>query len=86
MPTPAEKIAEAIGALLPPEMAESVRRNVTAVAEDVLARAGVVTREEFEVQRALLRRTREELESLRERLAALETSEKKSGQPPGGGA
>jgi len=86
MPTPAEKIAEAVNALLPPEMAESVRRNVAAVAEDVLARAGVVTREEFEVQRALLRRTREELESLRERLAALETSEKKSGQPPGGGA
>lgn len=86
MSTPAEKIAEAISALLPPEMAEGVRRNVAAVAEDVLARAGVVTREEFEVQRTLLRRTREELESLRERLAALEISEKKNGQPPGGGA
>jgi len=47
-------------------------QNFRAVLQAGLSRLDLVTREEFEVQSAVLRRTREKLEALEARLAALE--------------
>lgn len=47
-------------------------QNFRAVLHAGLSRLELVTREEFDVQAAVLRRTREKLEALEARLAALE--------------
>ena len=65
-------------------LASAVPENVAAVGRDLeqnfkgvlqaqLARLDLVTREEFDVQSAVLRRTREKLAALEQRLAALES-------------
>ncbi|NGP52887.1 accessory factor UbiK family protein [Thioalkalivibrio sp. XN8] len=53
---------------------EDAEQNFRAVLQAGLARLDLVTREEFDVQAAVLRRTREKLEALEERLAQLEQS------------
>ena len=67
----ARKLAEAV-----PEGLRSVREdlenNFRSVLRASLARLDLVTREEFEVQEAVLVRTREKLEALEARLEALE--------------
>ena len=65
------------------KLAESVPEGIRALREDLestfrsvldngLSRLDLVTREEFEVQEAVLARTREKLEALEKRLAELE--------------
>jgi len=49
-----------------------LERNFRALLHSGLERMDLVTREEFDVQRAVLERTREKLEALEARLAALE--------------
>jgi hypothetical protein len=49
-----------------------LEQNFKAVLQSGLARFDLVTREEFDVQAAVLKRTREKLAALEERLAALE--------------
>jgi hypothetical protein len=67
----ARKLAESL-----PQGLRSVRddleKNFRAVLRSGLAKLDLVTREEFEVQEAVLARTREKLQSLESRLAALE--------------
>jgi BMFP domain-containing protein YqiC len=59
-----------------PESVVALRRdleqNFKGVLQSQLARFDLVTREEFDVQSAVLRRTREKLEALERRLAELE--------------
>jgi BMFP domain-containing protein YqiC len=59
-----------------PEGLTAVRRdleaNFKAVLQSTLARLDLVTRQEFDVQAGVLRRTREKLEALEARLAMLE--------------
>lgn len=59
-----------------PESVSAVRRdlesNFKAVLQSTLAKLDLVTRQEFDVQAAVLRRTREKLEALEARLAAFE--------------
>ena len=60
---------------LPPDVAvvkEDVSQNLRTLMSSALARMDVVTREEFDVQRSVLLRTREKLERLEARLAELE--------------
>lgn len=57
-------------------MRRDLESNFKAVLQSGLARLDLVTRQEFDVQAAVLRRTREKLEALEARLAALEGSEK----------
>ena len=49
-----------------------LEQNFKAVLQSGLTRFDLVTREEFDVQAAVLKRTREKLAALEERLAALE--------------
>ena len=51
---------------------DDLQRNLKAGLESTLGRLNLVTREEFEVQQAVLARTREKLRALEERVAALE--------------
>jgi hypothetical protein len=66
------RISEAIAA----SPARDVDKNVRALLTGALARLDLVTREEFDVQSQVLRRTREKLEALATRLAELEAGQR----------
>lgn len=71
-----DKLARTLAETLPEglkSIREDAERNFRAVLESSLAKLDLVTREEFDVQEAVLARTREKLEGLERRLAALET-------------
>jgi len=81
-PRKLDDLARRIQASLPPgldEVREDVTRNIRAVIAAGIARMDLVEREEFDVQSAVLARTREKLEALelrvRELKEQLETSE-----------
>ena len=72
----ASKIFEDLNARISEAIAASpvrdVEKNVRAMVASALSRLDLVSREEFEVQTELLRRTREKLDAATERLAELE--------------
>lgn len=70
-----DELSQRLGALLPPSLDEArgdLQKNFRAALQAGLAKLDLVTREEFEVQQQVLRRTRELLETLEARLTALE--------------
>ncbi len=66
------RISEAIAA----SPARDVDKNVRALLTGALSRLDLVTREEFDVQAQVLRRTREKLEALATRLAEIEARQR----------
>ncbi|MEW5682576.1 MAG: accessory factor UbiK family protein [Pseudomonadota bacterium] len=69
-----EDIAKQIGNAIPPQVrqfADDVEAKVKQVLQSKLAELDFVSREEFDVQRQVLLRTREKLEKLEQQLAAL---------------
>lgn len=54
------------------DMQRDVEKNLRAALQSGLARLDLVTREEFEVQSAVLQRSREKLAALEQRITALE--------------
>lgn len=74
-----DDLARRLAAAVPPGL-NALRRdledNFKAVLQSGLTRLDLVSRQEFEVQAAVLRRTREKLEALEARLAALENGKK----------
>jgi BMFP domain-containing protein YqiC len=73
---PIDELARRLSSLVPPglrEGREELQENFKAVLQSGLAKLDLVTREEFEVQRAVLLRTREKLEALEQLVAELET-------------
>lgn len=67
----ARKLADAV----PPGLAAlrgDLERNFKAVLQAGLAKLDLVTRQEFDIQAAVLRRSRERLEELEKRISALE--------------
>jgi len=78
-----DDLARRLSGLVPPGLREGrdeLQQNFKAVLQAGLSRLDLVTREEFEVQRAVLRQTREKVEALQRTLASLEAR-----QAPGGG-
>ena len=70
-----DDLARRLSGLLPPGLRDSreeLQQNFKAVLQAGQARLDLVTREEFEVQRAVLRQTREKVEALQRTLADLE--------------
>lgn len=67
----ARKLADSVPGNIK-SMGEDMERNIKSMLQSALARMDLVTREEFDVQLAVLARTREKLEALEARLAALE--------------
>ena len=51
---------------------DDLQRNLRSALESALSKMNLVTREEFDVQQAVLLRTREKLKALETRVAALE--------------
>jgi BMFP domain-containing protein YqiC len=67
----ARKLAEAV----PPGLTalkNDLEQNFKAVLQSGLAKLDLVTRQEFDIQAAVLRRSRERLEELEKRISALE--------------
>ncbi|TAA25459.1 MULTISPECIES: ubiquinone biosynthesis accessory factor UbiK [Pseudoxanthomonas] len=72
---PLDDLARRLSELVPPGLRESredLQRTFKSALQSGLAKLDLVTREEFEVQRAVLLRTREKLDALERELAALE--------------
>ena len=70
-----DELARRLSSLVPPGLRdgrEELQENFKAVLQSGLAKLDLVTREEFEVQRAVLLRTREKLEALQQAVAQLE--------------
>ena len=70
-----DELARRLSGLVPPSVRESreeIQENFKAVLQSGLAKLDLVTREEFEVQRAVLLRTREKLEALEQAVQWLE--------------
>lgn len=74
--TTIDELARRLSGLVPPGLRESrddIQENFKAVLQSGLAKLDLVTREEFEVQRAVLLRTREKLEALEAQVRQIET-------------
>jgi BMFP domain-containing protein YqiC len=72
-----DELARRLSGLVPPglrEGREELQQNFKSVLQSGLARLDLVTREEFDVQRAVLLRTREKLEALEREVQALESA------------
>ncbi|SEM35677.1 hypothetical protein SAMN05428989_3623 [Pseudoxanthomonas sp. GM95] len=72
---PIDDLARRLSELVPPGLRESredLQRTFKSALQSGLSRLDLVTREEFDVQRAVLLRTREKLDALERELAALE--------------
>ena len=70
-----DDLARRVSELVPPgvkDAGEEFQANVKATLQAGLAKLDLVTREEFEVQRAVLLRTREKLDALERTLQELE--------------
>jgi Uncharacterized protein conserved in bacteria len=80
-----DELARRLSSLVPPglrEGREELQQNFKSVLQSGLGRLDLVTREEFDVQRAVLLRTRAQLEELQRTVAELEAQLGKS-QAPG---
>ncbi|MEH6420343.1 ubiquinone biosynthesis accessory factor UbiK [Pseudomonas sp. CGJS7] len=70
-----DDLARRLSSLVPPglrEGREEMQQNFKSVLQTGLSKLDLVTREEFEVQRAVLLRTREKLDELQRTVAELE--------------
>jgi BMFP domain-containing protein YqiC len=71
-----DKLAKALAETLPEglrSVKEDLEKNFRSVLQGGIGKLDLVTREEFEVQQAVLARTREKLDALESRLAGIET-------------
>lgn len=72
-----DDIARRVAGNLPPglqTLQDDLQRNLRSGIESALGKLNLVTREEFEVQQAVLLRTREKLKALEARVAELEAA------------
>lgn len=72
-----DELAQRLAALVPPQMGaagDDLGDAFRSALQSGLARMNLVTREEFDVQRLVLLRTREKVETLEKQVAALEAA------------
>lgn len=80
-----DDLARRLSGLVPPGLRESreeLQENFKAVLQSGLGKLDLVTREEFDVQRAVLLRTRERLEELEQTVSQLERRLAAEGSAP----
>lgn len=73
-----EELTKRISSLIPGDvkhMQEDIENNVRSLLQTTLSKMNLVTREEFDVQSAVLQRTREKLEQLEKEFDRLKQSE-----------
>ena len=71
-----EQLTKRISSLIPGDvkhMQDDIESNIRSLLQSTLTKMNLVTREEFDIQKALLARTREKLEHMDRRLSALES-------------
>ena len=79
-PKSLDELARRLADAVPPgfaALAQDLEQNFKAVLQSGLAKLDLVTRQEFDIQAGVLRRSRERLEELEQRIAALEKTPKK---------
>jgi len=77
-----DDLAARLGQAFEASPAKDVEKNVKALLKSGLSRLDLVTREEFDRQIDVLKRTREKVEALEARVAALEARSAPDGAPP----
>ncbi|GAA4857829.1 ubiquinone biosynthesis accessory factor UbiK [Luteimonas vadosa] len=81
-----DDLARRLSGLVPPNLRDSreeMQENFKSVLQAGLSRLDLVTREEFDVQRAVLLRTREKLDALEALMAQLEARSPGTPDAPG---
>jgi len=76
-----DDISKRLAGSIPPGMQSlqnDLQRNLHTALEAALGKLNLVTRDEFDIQQAVLQRTRQKLEQLEEQLQALETQQKEA--------
>ena len=79
-----DELARRLSSLVPPALRdgrEELQQNFKSVLQAGLGKLDLVTREEFDVQRAVLARTRDKLEALERQLAELADASRSSDNP-----
>lgn len=79
-PKSLDDLARRLADAVPPglvALGQDLEQNFKAVLQSGLAKLDLVTRQEFDIQAAVLRRSRERLEELEQRIAALEKAPRK---------
>jgi len=74
-PKTLEDLASRLAGAIPPglnNLKEDLEKSFHAILQGALSKLDLVTREEFEVQKAVLAKTRAKLEDLEKRVAAME--------------
>ncbi len=72
-----DEITRQLAAAVPADVSrlkEDLQKNFRTVLDNAFAKMSLVTRNEFDAQQSVLNRTREKLEALEKRLAAMEKS------------
>lgn len=67
-----DKVLSSIMSSMPEGLSEDMRNNVKAVINNKLQQMDIVTREQFDVQKKILMRTREKVDELEIQVAQLE--------------
>ncbi len=70
-----EQLSKRISSLIPGDikhMQDDIENNIRSLLQSSLTKMNLVTREEFDVQSAVLQRTREKLDALEKQLAQLQ--------------
>ncbi|OAI12618.1 MULTISPECIES: ubiquinone biosynthesis accessory factor UbiK [Methylomonas] len=70
-----DNLADRISSAIPPglhNLKDDMEKNIHALLQSALSKLDLVSREEFEVQKAVLAKTRAKLEDLEKRVAELE--------------
>lgn len=75
-----DELASRVSQLAATSPAGDMERNARALATGLLSRLDLVTREEFEIQKELLTRAREQIRALEARITQLEQAPDKPGQ------
>lgn len=73
-PKTLEELSASLGAVIAASPAADIEKNARALLASFFSRLDLVTREDFDVQGEVLRRTREKLKALEERVARLEAA------------
>ncbi|HEC12628.1 MAG TPA: accessory factor UbiK family protein [Acidiferrobacteraceae bacterium] len=71
-PSSIDQVTAALADALPSGLGDDLRHNARGVVRSAFEHLDLVTREEFEVQEAVLRRTREKIEQLENQVRTLE--------------
>lgn len=72
-----QEISDKIGKIIENSPISDIKDNVNALLQSTFTKLDLISREEFDIQTKVLKRTREKLEELEKKIDALQASSKK---------